>query len=255
MKSLIIAILLGGMIRICLQCTNEAPRPRNLVVLVDLSSSRNSAIQQWYIWVIKAVIFPSLKKNDRITIIPVDRYSLTASKEILSIDFSEYRYANEYNGLQRGQIENKNHQDSIRAITSRLDTSFAATIRERKDFQKGTDIFNALKGSKRYLLSEYRNILVLLCDMQQYTDKATMNFEDHLNNQADVEKFLQKSDSIDLLKTEITVLTGHLSNISPQKFSALRSFWEGYFAKSNCELLDYSSESVEILKNILQTSK
>jgi hypothetical protein len=255
MKSLIIGILLAAVIRIFLQCNTEAPKPRNLVVLVDLSSSRNSAIQQWYIWVIKAVIFPSLKKNDRITIIPVDRYSLTASKEILSIDFSNYRYGNEYNGLQSGQIENKNHQDSIHAITSRLDTSFAATIRERKDFQKGTDIFNALKGSKRYLITDSRNIIVLLCDMQQYTDKAIMNFEDHLNNQAEVEKFLQKSDPLDLLKAEIVVLTGHLSNILPQKFSALRSFWEGYFTKSNCELRDYSSESVEILKNILQTSK
>jgi hypothetical protein len=255
MKSLIIGILLGATLRILVQCNTETRTPRNIVVLIDLSSSRNSSVQQWYIWVIKAVIFPSLKKDDHITIIPVDRNSLTASKEILSIDFSKFHYGNEYNGLQGDQVENKNHQDSIRAITARLDPSFAATVRERIDFQKGTDIFNALKGSKRYLVPNSRNILILLCDMQQYTDKNTMNFEDHLNQQADVEKFLQKSDSIDLVKAKIIVLTGHSSNISAKKFGALRSFWEGFFAKSNCELLDYSSESVEILKNILQTSK
>jgi hypothetical protein len=254
MRTLIMYVLLGIGLGATIRCNNEVSPAINIVGLVDLSSSRDSAMLDWYKWVIKTAIFPNLGKLDRITIIPVDCFSLTASTEIVSLDFSTISYGNEYNGLQGEQVENKNHQDSVQAIIARLDAAFASTISERGNFQKGTDIFNALRGAKRYLMPGARNIIILLSDMQQFSDKDSMNFEDHLNTKEEIETYLQKCESIDLIKADVLVLTGRTNEITAQKFAILQSFWEAYFKKCDAHLLDYSSEAVSVLQKTLRTN-
>jgi hypothetical protein len=252
MKRIIVVSYLIIALGIHTQCNKPHKASKNIIVLIDLSSSRDSLIRSWYKSVVKSHIFPNLGRRDRIIVLPVDRNSLTASKEILSIDFSLQKYGNQYNGLNAEEIEQKQHHDSVNAVSARLDTAFAIAIGERNNFQRGTDIFNALSGATRYFIPDAENIVILLCDMQQYSEE--MNLEDNLNSEEEVEEYLQNCRQIDLGGAAIIVLTGR-TEMSSQKFAVLQSLWTAYFKKGNGQLIDYSSEAVSVLETALRTNQ
>lgn len=235
----------------CLVISCKEKPSTNIVCLVDFSQTIDSGTVSWYKKTIANNVLKQMGFKDRIIILPVDLGSQTASEELFKVDFSKNDYTNEFAGLQSDEVELKNHKDSVRASIHTFALSFEKTRKSRINFDKGTDIFGALKQAQKYKGTENHNIIVIFSDMLQYTDRNKMNFENHLNSLNEIDKNLTLADKADLSKTHIIVLTGMQSKIKPEKFNVIKSFWEKYFLTCNGQLIDYSSGAVSKLEGLL----
>lgn len=246
MKQLVIILLATAVACATSSCAHQ--KPKNVIILVDLSDSRDSTTINWYKETIKNSILNKMGPKDRLTVLPVDNSSETWGQEIFRVDFSKNNYGNEYAGLQQGEVEKKNLQDSNMKAILQFEKSFALARANRLGFNNGTDIIGSLKIANKYLTPGYKNIIVVLSDMMQMTDKKKMNFEDHLNRPNEIDHYLSVADKADLKNMQIIVLTGALNQMQPQKFGALKSFWEKYLTQCNGEVIDYSSGAITKLE-------
>lgn len=163
------------------------------------------------------------------------------SQEIYKVDFSKNNYRNEFAGFQSDEVEAQSHADSIELEISVFQTAFATATKEREKYNRGTDIIGSLKEASKYFDDDAENIIVILSDMMQYTDKTKMNMESQLNTQAEVDSYLSKIEPINLQGFKILVLTGLDYKIKPDKYNAIRMFWEVYFQRCSGNLVEYSS--------------
>ncbi len=228
-----------------------ASKPKNFIVTVDFSSSRDSLVIHWYKQTIQQSILRKMGKGDRIIILPVDHNSELWGQEIFKVDFSAYNFENEFAGLQKEEIERKNFQDSVTVAMKIFEQNFDAAKAARYNFNNGTDVLGALKQSQKYILPDHKNILILLCDMMQVTDKKELNLEDNLQSTEQIDKSLKSIKAIELPETKVMVLTGPQVNMAIGKFNVIKAFWEKYFEKANVELLDYSSTAVTKLEQVV----
>ncbi|MEK7166469.1 MAG: hypothetical protein AAB874_06710 [Patescibacteria group bacterium] len=249
MKQLVVILLATAVAFATSSCAHQ--KPKNFIIPVDLSDSRDSATINWYKETIKNSILNRMGPKDRLTVLPVDHNSETWGQEIFRVDFSKNNYGNEYAGLQQEGVAKKNLQDSILTTIQQFEKSFALARANRFGFNNGTDIIGSLKIAHKYFNPEYKNIIVVLSDMMQMTDKGKMNFEEHLNSPDEIDHYLSVADKVDLKNMQIIVLTGALNQMQPQKFGALKSFWEKYFTQCNGEVIDYSSGAITKLKEVL----
>jgi hypothetical protein len=247
----IFVITLSMSITLCSLTSCEHTQVTTVICFVDFSSSRDSAVINWYRETIKTNLLRNLSQTARLIVLPVDYNSMTSSRELFKTDFSKNEYHNEFAGLQSHEVERKNHQDSISAILPHFDLVFETESKKRMQLHAGTDIFGALKQCSKYTMPGQKTLVVIFSDMLQFTDKAKMNFEDHLNSTADIEQYLSSAEKIDLKNMQFIVLTGAQNDMKPEKFSVVKKFWEKYIAQCNGELVDYSSGAVSKLEESL----
>lgn len=229
----------------------EKQKSMNVICLVDFSKTIEGSTVNWYKKTIEEGILRKEGFKDRLTVLPIDFGSQTASEEIFKVDFSKNNYENEFAGLQADEVKMKNHQDSIGSAIKKFNISFSNARITRAGFDKGTDIFGALKQAEKYFDPEKVNLIVVFSDMLQFTDKTRMNFENHLNSSDEIEKHLSIADKADLSNIQVIVLTGVQSNIRPEKFNVVKSFWEKYFQNCNGNLIDYSSGAVTRMEELI----
>lgn len=222
-----------------------------VICFVDFSSSRDSAVISWYKETIKTSVLRNMPPTSRLVVLPVDYNSMTSSKELFKVDFSKNEYHNEFAGLQSTEVEKKNHQDSVSAALPQFDRAFETEKKDRMQLHTGTDIFGALKQCTHYRVPGQKIQVVIFSDMLQFTDKTKMNFEGHLNNAADIEQYLSISEKVDLKGMQFIVVTGAQNDMKPEKFTAVKTFWEKYFAQCNGELVEYSSGAVSKLEEFI----
>src|SRR5687767_5902575 len=68
----------------------KADKTRNIVALIDLSATpQNPERHRFYQGVITKEIFGNLNAEDRFTVLPIDRSSVTNAEEIFLADFSK----------------------------------------------------------------------------------------------------------------------------------------------------------------------
>jgi hypothetical protein len=218
-----------------------------VICFVDFSS-RDSITIQWYKETIKNSLLRNMPPASRLVVLPIDYNSLTSSTELFKADFSKNEYHNEYAGLQADEVAGQSHQDSISAAIQQFDQVFETAKQDRLQLPEGTDIFGALKQCSKYAVAGQRTLVVLCSDMLEYTDTKNMNFEDHLNSGEEVKQYLANAEKVDLKNMEIFVLTGVQNNMKPEKYTAVKTFWEQYIAQCNGQLIDYSSGAVSKLE-------
>lgn len=228
-------------------CKKEE-KPRNFIIPIDFSDSRDSSVIKWYGQTVIASVLRKMGANDKLIILPIDRNSEVWGQEIFAIDFSKYEYGNEFAGLQSDDVEKNNFRDSVESARIQFNIKFSNAKLQREKFINQTDVFGALRQCQKYCSPKYRNIIVFLSDMQQRTEKGEVDFESNLNKETEAAQFLEKTERIDLKNIEIIVITGPQVNISSSKFGAIRKFWEEYFIRCEARLIDYSSGAVSKLE-------
>ena len=246
MKRIISLSLVTALMFATQSCKQE--QPLNIVILADFSSSRDSTMD-WYRQTITTGVMLKMTPRQRLVVLPIDYASETGSSEIFSVDYTPNRYENEYAGLQGADVEKQNHLDSVRVAISRFEPAFEEARRRRTKLHQGTDVIGALKAAKKYFRTDERNLVVILSDMEQVTDKTDLNFERNLNSPAEIERYLKRVEKIDLSGMDIIVLTGMQSDITPAKFNAVSGFWQKYVSQSGGHLIDYSSGAVAKLED------
>lgn len=230
---------------------------RNIVCVVDFSDSRNvNERLEFYMTVIKNNVIPKLDMKDRISVIPIDKASLTNSSDILLEDLSSHDFVPEMaSPMEEDKITLDNLNNFKTELIGKFETSFHNAIQNRNSTNLGTDIFGALEIVKGKFASTNNNILIVFSDMMNYTNTLKMEPQNNEFNESTLNASLNKVPLIQLNNTIALILTGNQSSIVTQEhFTLVKTFWERYFEKSEVELFDYNSASVAKLNELMLSS-
>lgn len=233
--------------------SKSGPTRKNIICLVDFSDSKNAAERlQFYMTVIKDNVIPKLSFTDKITVIPIDRASITNSSDILLADLSTKDFEPDAaSPMEEEQIT----KDNLKRFTDSLATSFAQTfqsaIDNRNKTSHGTDIFGALEVVKGKLKAKDDNVIILLSDMMNYTNTLKMEPENTEFSTSTLNNALGKVPNFEMANTTVLVLTADQSHISREHFKLVQSFWMQYFEKNHIKLYDYNSASLSKLNELM----
>jgi len=231
----------------------EVPKGKNIICVVDFSDSKNASERlQFYMNVIKDNIIPRLGLYDKITVMPIDKASITNSSDILLKDISTMNFEPEQaSPMEEEQIT----KDNLKKYKDTLATSFAqifqTAIVNRNKSNHGTDIFGALEVVKGKLKTRDVNYLIILSDMMNWTSTLNMEPSNKEFNSSTMENILEKVPNYEMPGTTALVLTAEQVEVSPEHFKLVQSFWSKYFEKNHIKLYDYNSASISKLNELM----
>lgn len=230
-----------------------APTGKNIVCVVDFSDSKNVAERlQFYMKVIKDNIIPVLGQYDKITVIPIDKTSITNSSDILIADLSKEQFVPENaSPVEEDELIQANLKKYTTALQAEFVKNFQVAIANRSKDNHGTDIFGALDGVQTKFKNNKDNYLILLSDMMNWSSTLKMEPADIGFNTGSCENILTKVPSYEMPNTTALVLTAEQIDVSPEHFQLVRSFWTKYFEKNKINLYDYNSASVAKLNEMM----
>lgn len=257
-KKIKIVIFAGIFLLFLLSMTAcESPRRRNIVCLVDFSSSKNGdSRQQFYKKVIEDNILKNLAMTDRITILPLDAASITGSEEILVKDLSGEDFTPDMAPpMEEEKITAENFEKYKQQLISEFTLAFDRTAENRKSRNQGTDIFGLLSGLQNYLKPEADNHVIFLSDMMNYSKALNMEPSNKDFNDSNIEKAVNEVPQVNLKNTEILVLTGDQPDLPPAHFDLVQHFWTKYFEQNGARLTDFSSAAVSRLNAMMNAKK
>lgn len=246
-----ITLLLIGVLAIA-SCKRDDVQSTNVISLLDVSESRDSSIALWYRDAICEHVLPSMGIQDKITMLPIDNGSRTASVEIFRKDFGEDTYGNQYAGLSEGEVIKANHADSVNAAVRRFRTAFSLVRDARTKYRNGTDIIGALKLAGGYRDRKCRNVLIIFSDMLHSDEGGAHSLESILRDTASVEGAGKRYETVDLSDFTVIVVTGELDAVDRKTYGAVQEFWKAYFKRCNANLVEYSSGSLSLLAKHLK---
>ena len=230
-----------------------APTGKNIVCVVDFSDSKNASERlQFYMNVIKDNIIPALGQYDKITVIPIDKTSITNSSDILLKDLSKKEFVpDNASPLEEEQITVDNLNKYIDSLKTEFVANFQAAISNRSMDNHGTDIFGALSVVKTKFKDTKDNYLIMLSDMMNWSNTLKMEYADGVLNNSTLENCLSKVPNYEMPNTTALVLTAEQVEASPEHFQLVNSFWSKYFEKNQIKLFDYNSASVAKLSELM----
>jgi hypothetical protein len=230
-----------------------APKGKNIICVVDFSDSKNAAERlEFYKNLIKNNIIPKLGLYDKITIIPIDKASITNSSDILLKDLSAKNFEPEMaSNMELEQITN----DNLKKYTDTLQTEFVKNFQEaingRSKSNHGTDIFGALGVVKDKLKANDDNYVIMLSDMMNWSSTLNMEPDNRDFNSSTLDKILGSVPNYAMPNTTALVLTAEQLEVTPEHFKLVQSFWTKYFAKNQIKLYGYSSASLSKLNELM----
>lgn len=257
---LIITCLLLNVLVVLDSCDNadRKIKQQNVICFIDFSETpdwpdRMRSMKE----VIKKSIIAKLPYNTKLVILPLDKSSANASKEILVATI-----ADEFDFIPDGTAsidEEKVALEKIKKLKDSLivkfDSEFDITTSERKGMQKGTDIFGALQQAQRYLnITEgNENSIILLSDMMNWN--STLKMESGNFNPSMLNSAIKEAPTSDLKGINILVYTGNTNYIDAVHYAVVKMFWEKYFKREQIKLIDYSSGALTSLENYISNTK
>lgn len=219
--------------------------PVNIICLVDFSSSIPEQTISSYKDIITYSINKNLSNKDKLLVLPIDYASQTSSTEIFTIDYSKFNFEKEFaSPQQKEQLEKKALDNFKDSISKKIDSSFNNAVINRQQYSGGTDIIGALKECRKYVLDNSINLIVILSDMIQETDKIKLP---ELKGEKDVINLVEKTDKVELGIIDVIVLTGDQPGLPQSQFDKTKMFWSKYFDKCGINLVDYSSGGRSVL--------
>jgi len=230
---------------------NETPKPMNIIVLTDLSSSIPATTIDGYLASVEQDIFPKLSGKDRLSVLPVDYGSEGSFRELLHVDLSDYEPKQvamsklEKEKYYRKQLEKYKVEHLLPTLRENLGSAAA----DRARYNRGTDIIGACRVATKYIDPRYRNLVVIFSDMIQETE--VINMERSMRTDDQVAALLAKTDILRMEGADIIVITGEQPNINISKYQRMKTYWEQLAARDGWNLLDYSSGSKEAMRRWL----
>jgi len=230
-----------------------APRGKNIICVVDFSDSKNAAERlQFYMTVIKDNIIPNLGLYDKITVIPIDKASITNSSDILLKDLSVKNFEPDMaSPLEEEQITKDNLKKYKDTLATEFAQNFQAAINSRNKSNQGTDIFGALEVVKGKLSSSDDNYMILLSDMMNWSSSLNMEPKNDKFNMSSMSDFLDKVPNYEMLNATALILTAEQVEVTPEHFKLVQTFWTKYFTKNQIKLFDYNSASLSKLNELM----
>ncbi len=229
------------------------PKTRNFICVVDFSSATNSQERQaFYMTVIKNNIIKQLALTDRITVLPVDKASVTNSSEILIIDLSIKDFEPDASSpMETDKITQENFSKFKDSLGISFETCFNKSVSNRTLQNQGTDLFGALNNVKGYIKTNADNYIVFLSDMMNYTNTLIMEPSNPNFSKNNLDAILNKLSGINLPNTTVLVLTADQPGLTTEHFDLVKTFWTQYFNRNKIKLYDYSSASVSKLNDLM----
>jgi len=230
-----------------------APKGKNIICVVDFSDSKNvSQRLNFYGNVIKENIIPKLGPHDKITVIPIDKASLTNSTDILLKDLSSMNFIpDQASPMEEEQLTENNLKKYKETLSNDFEESYKKAIDSRSEVNHATDVFGALEVIKGKLKPNDDNYIILLSDMMNYSNTLNMEPNNSHFNSTTLERALSTVPGYNMPNTTALVLTGEQVEVTPAHFSLVQSFWTKYFNKNNIKLYDYNSGSVAKLNELM----
>lgn len=231
----------------------QAPKGKNIICVVDFSDSRNADERlRFFRNVIKDNIIPKLGQHDIITVIPIDKASLTNSTDILLKDLSTIEFRPEQaNPMEEEQLTEKNLDQFRSTLSKEFESSFNKAIENRSKANHATDIFGALEVVKGKIIPTDDNYIIFLSDMMNYSGVLNMEPSNTQFNIATMDKILQEAPSYSMPGATALVITGEQVEVTPAHYSLVQSFWSKYFSGNKINLYDYNSASVSKLNALM----
>jgi ribosomal protein L14 len=230
----------------------EEPRGKNIICVVDFSDSKNATERlQFYMNAIKDNIIPKLGLHDKITVIPIDKASITNASDILLTDLSVKNFEPEQASPMEVQITIENLKRYKDTLAIEFAQKFQIVVNNRNKSNHGTDIFGALEVVKRKLKLRDDNYLIILSDMMNWSSTLNMESDNKEFNIRTLDNILGKVPNYEMENVTVLVLTAEQLEVSPEHFKLVQSFWSKYFEKNQIKLFDYNSASVAKLNELM----
>lgn len=229
------------------------PKTRNIICVVDFSSTINSQERQtFYMNIIKNNVIKQLAMTDKIIVIPIDKASVTNSSEILIADLSTKDFepvASSPMETDKITIDNFGKFKDSLALT--FETSFNKSVSDRSLQNQGTDLLGAMNNVKGYIKANADNYIIFLSDMMNYTNTINMEPSNAQFSNVNIDAILNRLPGFEMKNTTALVLTADQPSVSAEHFELVKKFWTQYFNKNNIRLYDYSSASVSKLNELM----
>ena len=224
----------------------EEPIGKNIICLVDFSDAKNTNERlMFYMQAIRDNVIPKLGMYDKITVLPIDRASVTNSSDIFICNLSQQNFEPELaNAMEEEQIVQDNLIKYKDTLTIAFEQSFQAAINSRHNTSLGTDIFGAFEVAKDKLSARDDNYILLFSDMMNWTNTLKMEPQNQSFNISNLESLLTSVPNIELFNATVIVLTGEQVDVSADHFNLVKLFWTRYLETNNAELYDYNSASL-----------
>jgi hypothetical protein len=233
----------------------KPPKPtgKNIVCVVDFSDSKNATERmQFYMHVIKNNIIPTLGQYDKITVIPIDKTSITNSSDILLKDLSSKEFVPENaSPVEEDELTASNLKKYIDTLQTEFEKNFQLAITSRSKDNHGTDIFGALSVVQIKFKDTKDNYLIMLSDMMNWSNTLKMEPADGVLTNGTLSNCLTKIPNYEMPNTTALVLTAEQVEVSPEHFQLVKSFWTKYFEKNKIQLFDYNSASIAKLNEMM----
>lgn len=190
--------------------------------------------------------------TDKLTVIPIDKASVTNSSEILITDLSTKDFEPDASSpMETDKITQDNFTKFKDTLALTFETSFNKSVSDRTLQNQGTDLIGALNNVKGYIKTNADNYIILLSDMMNYTTTLSMEPSNTDFTIGTLELYLQKLPLIEMKNTTALVLTADQPSISAEHFKLVQRFWTQYFIRNSIKLYDYSSASVSKLNELM----
>lgn len=235
-------------------CTNSDKSdklPYNIICFIDFSETPDwEARMNSMKGIIQNSVINKLGFNVKLVILPLDKGSITGSKEILTgTTLDEFDYIPDMTApVDEEKVAKENLQKTRDSLNNVFNTAFSITSTERKGLQKGTDIFGAIDQAGQYT-TKGKNLIIFFSDMMNWSSDLKMEPGNYSSSTVDDK--LAKSPDLTLPESSVYVLTGNVSHIDADHYKAVKQFWGKYFQKQQIELLDFSSGNVTQLEKLI----
>lgn len=224
---------------------------KNVIVLLDISTSIKQDVLDWYIQTIEKDICANLSQFDRITIRPIDGASQTASKALLQLDLFQYRNEWRVMGLNSNETSQLKKEAFAKFIHTKM-VEFKETLTEAREHRQkvgnATDILGALEVAQNDFGPDEDNliIIIIMSDMEQYADKCKMTGK---GKAADWLMQINEVKLPNLQQFSVAIVTGEQMAMSKAYYNEIQTFWNEFFAQQGVKTLQYSGASVAQLKS------
>ncbi|QKJ28356.1 hypothetical protein HQ865_00795 [Mucilaginibacter mali] len=229
---------------------NNSPKSINMVAFVDLSSSINSDVKDYYLKIIRSLL-DDLTPGSSLKVLPLDGSTEKGSTEFINVSIPpKSTFENELDPpSQKLSLEKMRFEAFKDSVIKVVDVGIKAISPSSRNVadRLETDVLGAFR-----LLSKYqdtsskttKNTVLFLSDMLNCNRE--LDIEHHSYNEEKQQLIIAKIKKEDLSTWQVFVLTGQ-SKVTSVKYLSTKQFWSDYLEQSKNKGLIYESGATSLI--------